>query len=130
MMTPELKYLSFSVVLGMAQLMLAASAATQQRGVAWNLSARDAKLPELTGVAGRLDRAFNNFKETFPFFLAAIFLVSILKVENTTSALGAQLYFFGRVLYVPLYATGTPVVRSLVWGVSLLGIVLVLSALL
>ena len=42
---------------------------------------------------------------------------------------GAQLYFWARVLYVPLYAVGLPLVRSLVWNVATLGIILLLLAL-
>ena len=41
-----------------------------------------------------------------------------------------QLYFWARLVYVPLYAAGIPYVRSLVWVVSLLGIVLLLWRLL
>jgi uncharacterized MAPEG superfamily protein len=42
--------------------------------------------------------------------------------------LGAQLYFWARIAFVPVYALGIPVVRTLVWTVSLVGIVLVLQA--
>jgi len=41
-----------------------------------------------------------------------------------------QLYFWARLIYLPLYAAGVPYVRSLVWLVSLLGIVMLLWALL
>jgi len=43
---------------------------------------------------------------------------------------GAQLYFWARVAYLPLYAFGVPLVRSLVWNVAVLGIALLLIALL
>ena len=46
------------------------------------------------------------------------------------SALGATLYFWARLIYVPLYAFGVPFIRSVVWGVSLVGIALLLVALL
>ena len=42
---------------------------------------------------------------------------------------GAQLYFWGRVVYVPLYASGVFLVRSLVWNVPTLGIILILLSL-
>ena len=37
------------------------------------------------------------------------------------TAFGAQLWFWARVLYLPLYLAGIPYVRSLVWGASLIG---------
>jgi uncharacterized MAPEG superfamily protein len=43
---------------------------------------------------------------------------------------GARLYFWGRLAYVPLYAGGVPLIRSLVWNVATIGIVLVLAAVL
>lgn len=125
----ELKMLFCSVILGIIQLLFAAHLSTMQRGIHWNVSPRDEKMPELTGVAGRVDRAFKNFMETFPFFIAAVLMVQITTLANTTTALGAQLYLYSRVIYLPLYALGVPYLRSLVWGISLLGIILVMSAL-
>jgi uncharacterized MAPEG superfamily protein len=40
--------------------------------------------------------------------------------------LGSQIYFYARVLYLPLYVAGIPVVRTLVWTAASLGIVMVL----
>lgn len=42
---------------------------------------------------------------------------------------GARLYFGARVAYVPLYAAGVPLIRSLVWNVATIGIVLLVAAL-
>ena len=53
----ELQILAWACLLGIAQLLLAAQFSTKQRGMEWNISARDTKAPELTGIAGRLDRA-------------------------------------------------------------------------
>ena len=57
---------------------------------------------------------------------------SIRRVCHATRVLtvwGAALYFWGRVVYVPLYAFGVPYIRSLVWLVSLAGLVMVLASL-
>ncbi|HEY0333567.1 MAG TPA: MAPEG family protein [Stenotrophomonas sp.] len=122
----ELRVLAWSVALGLLQLMLAAGASTAQRGSKWNVSARDGTPPALAGVAARLDRALRNFLESFAFFAVAALAVVAAQRTDGHSALGVQLYFWARVLYVPLYAFGVPVVRSLVWTVSIVGIVLVL----
>ena len=41
----------------------------------------------------------------------------------------AGLYFFGRLVYLPLYAFGVAYVRSLAWAVSLAGLIMVIAAL-
>lgn len=128
-MTIEIQMLAWAIALGVLQLLTAATLSTLQRGPKHAVSARDAVMPALTGMAGRMDRAFGNFMETFPFFAAALLAVLVSGQSNATSALGAQLYFWARVAYVPLYALGVPYLRTLVWTVSLIGLVMVLAAL-
>src|SRR5438552_2008837 len=101
--------LTFSAVLGLAQLFAAAGGSTMQRGTKWNFSPRDQKVSELTGVAGRLDRAFKNFLETFGFFVAAVLVVVFANSGTSTSALGAQIYLFARLVYLGIYVAGIPV---------------------
>jgi uncharacterized MAPEG superfamily protein len=125
----ELKMLFYSALLGIVQLLIATHLSTMQRGVKWNLSPRDEKVPELTGVAGRMDRAFKNFMETFPFFIVAIIIVQITQMQSSSSSIGAMLYFWTRLLYVPLYAAGIPGVRTFIWVISFIGIVMVLGSL-
>lgn len=128
-MPVEIQVLAWSILLGVVQLFIAAALMTQQRGLKWNASARDGDPPPLTGVAGRADRALRNFLETFPFFAAAAVAVTATGSGDTGTALGAQLWFWARVLYVPLYLAGIPYVRSLVWGVALVGMLLVVLGL-
>jgi uncharacterized MAPEG superfamily protein len=127
-MTIELKILAWSVVLGLVQIILSAHAASLQVGYRYTATAREAR-PPLTGVAGRLERALRNFLETFPLFAAAVLLVHVAGRHGSLSAVGAGLYLGARVVYVPLYAAAVPLVRSLVWNVAAVGIVLILSAL-
>ena len=129
-MTTELSMLLWSVVLGLVQIALVAAFSLSRRGVVWAVSARDEAGPALVGIGGRLDRARANFLETFPFFLAAVLAAHLLQVHDSLTILGAQLYFWARLLYVPAYATGIPYLRSLIWGVSIVGIVLLLVAVL
>jgi uncharacterized MAPEG superfamily protein len=81
-------------------------------------------------VAGRLDRALKNFGETFPLFVAAVLCAHLADRHNALTIWGAHLYFWAPLVYLPLYAFGVPLVRSLVWNVAVLGIVLLLLALL
>lgn len=126
----ELRFLGWAVVLGIVQLLLQATLMTLQRGSRWNVGPRDGTPPPLTGVAARAERALRNFLETFPFFAAAVLAVVAAGRTGAASVLGVQLYLWARVLYVPLYLAGVPYLRSLVWAVSVAGIVLVLRPLL
>src|SRR5688572_20916259 len=130
MLTTELQLLAWSVVLGILHILIAATATLMHRGPLWSAGSRDAPVQPLPGVGGRLVRAQQNFLETFPFFAAAVLAVALLGRYSDTTELGAQLYFWGRVLYLPLYAAGIFAVRSLVWGVATAGIVMVLWTLL
>jgi uncharacterized MAPEG superfamily protein len=129
-LSTELKMLFYSSLLGIFQLLFATYLKTAKRGLKWNLSARDEKMPDLTGEAGRMDRAFKNFMETFPFFIAAIVMVQITQIHSTLSSAGAMIYFWARLVYVPLYAAGIPGVRTLVWSISFVGLIMVIAALL
>jgi uncharacterized MAPEG superfamily protein len=126
----EIQMLGWSIVLGLVQVMIAAGAVTRERGLAWNASARDGVPPAPGPLAARLQRAQANFLETFPFFAAAVLAVVLTQRQDSTTALAVQIYFWARLVYVPLYAAGIPYLRSLVWVVSLVGIVLLLWRLL
>lgn len=128
-MTTELSMLCWSVVLGLLQIAIAATCSVSQRGLGWAAGARDAVLPPLTGIGGRLDRARANFLETFPLFLAVVLAAHLLQRHDHMTVLGAQLYFWARLIYVPLYVAGIPYVRTLAWAVSIVGVVLLLVAL-
>jgi uncharacterized MAPEG superfamily protein len=127
-MNLELAMLVASCALCLVQIIAASHSASLQRGYRWTASARDAAVPPLTGVAGRLERALRNFLETFPIFVAAVLLVHVLGREGTLSRWGAILYFSGRLVYLPLYAAGIPLIRSLIWNVAVAGIALLLIA--
>lgn len=125
-MSLELSVLAWGCVLALVHIFAAAAVKTRQYGVAWNIGARDAALPEPDPVVGRLTRAQANFFETFPVLIAAILLVEATGRTGSGTAAGALIWLVARIVYLPLYAAGVPVLRSLVFGASVFGIVLVL----
>lgn len=129
-MTTELTLLGWTLVLALAQILLTAAARTRETGLSYNMSARDTQAPPMGKLTGRLQRAQANLFETLPLFAAAVLVAHASGRAGALSLLGAQLYLGARVLYVPLYAFGVPLVRSLVWGVSLAGLVMILYAIL
>ena len=129
-MTPEFIVLAGVLILAIVQIGLAATVRTAELGVKWNAGARDGEVPPPGTLAGRLIRAQSNLFETLPIFAAAVIMAHIAGKDGTTlTFVGTHLYFFGRLVYVPLYALGVPYVRSLVWLVAAAGLVMVLAAL-
>lgn len=128
-MTVELQMLAWSVVLGLVQIAIATTGSIARQGLGWVLGPRDGEPKPLGKVAARLDRARGNFLETFPLFAAAVLAAYLLQRHDGITALGAQLYFWARLAYVPVYAAGIPYLRTLIWTVSLAGIVMLLAAL-
>ncbi len=126
----ELLMLALSVILGLVQIVLPAWGAVSSRGLRWALGPRDEVFPPVSGISGRLGRALRNFLETFPLFAAALLAVMASGRTDALSILGAELYFWARLFYVPVYAIGIAGLRTLIWLVSILGIVLILLVLL
>jgi uncharacterized MAPEG superfamily protein len=125
----ELQTVFCAVLLGLVQLVLSILFSIGGRGLPWAAGPRDEGWPAIGTFGGRIERAYKNFLETFPFFLAAALLVHALGKSTHTSVLGAEIYLWARVLYVPAYALAIPFTRTLIWGASLVGILMVLAAL-
>jgi len=128
LLSVEILGLLAGIGLGIVHIVLASHSASLQRGYRWSAGPRDESLPPLQGVAGRLARACSNYLETFPFFAAAGLAVVVTNSHSAWSAWGVYLYLAGRLAYLPLYAFGVYLVRSLAWNVATLGIVLLCLA--
>jgi uncharacterized MAPEG superfamily protein len=128
-MTTELLMLALSVLLGFVHITASALATTAQYGSKWNVGPRDEDMPPLKSVAGRLNRALRNFQETFPLFAAVVLIADAVNRHGPLAVWGSELYFVARVLYLPIYAAGIPVVRSVVWIAATLGIFMIFIAL-
>ena len=127
-MSIELKLLGWTLVLALVQIFLPSHLRTKETGTAYNAGPRDDAGPTVGVVTGRLQRAQQNLYETLPLFGFAILLAHVAGREGSLTAWGAWLYFVARVVYVPLYARGIPYVRSMVWIVSFVGLLMVLLA--
>lgn len=124
--TEELRMLWASALLGLVQLVLAVLFSLAARGLPWGAGARDEPAAPMSKTGARVERAWHNYRETFPIFAALVLLATAMNVHDRAIALGADLFFYGRVLYVPLYAFGIPYLRTVSWFAAIVGIVLVL----
>ena len=129
-MDAELTYLAWTLVLALVQLLAAASVFVTTMGLAYGASSREGPAPRQLGpLGGRLDRAFRNLLETLPIAAAAILIAHVAGRHNALTGWGAALYFWGRLAFALVYAAGVPYLRTLVWNISILGIVLVIAGL-
>lgn len=94
-----------------------------------NLGNRDHVRP-LTVVGERAARALANMHEALPVFLALALLNMIVGTVAASAITGATVFLIARVLYVGIYVAGIAVVRTLLWGVSWVGLVMMLVPLL
>jgi uncharacterized MAPEG superfamily protein len=125
-MTTELTMLAWGCVLALVHIFAGVRVKTRQYGTAWNMGARDEALPPPEPIVGRLARAQANFFETFPILAAAVLVVTAAGLEDRWTAIGAILWLAMRVLYLPVYAAGIARVRTLIFLLSIAGIVMVL----
>ena len=126
-MTTELSVLAWGCVLALVHIFAAAQVKTKQYGTKWNMGARDEELPPPNPLVGRLTRAQANFFETFPLVIAAILIVQAAGLNSKWTAIGAMVWLGARVIYLPLYAMGVPMVRTLVFMASLVGLLMILT---
>lgn len=129
-MTTELTLLGWTLALALGQIALASALRTMETGLSFNMSARDGEGPPKRPLTARLQRAQANLFETLPLFAGAVLIAHAAGIHSSQTVLGCQLYLAARVLYVPLYAAGVPVLRTLVWGVSVWGLIMLFKAIL
>ena len=128
-MTPELAYLLWSVALAVVQVVVAVSGATLQVGLP-TLAGNREGLPEITGWAGRAQRAHRNMLENLVLFAILVLTAKAANIGTPTTILGAQLFFWGRLAYALIYIAGVPWLRTGAWAVSVVGLLLIFQQLL
>ncbi|MEM8536983.1 MAG: MAPEG family protein [Pseudomonadota bacterium] len=124
-MTPELTVLALAGLLQGVQFALYSVAANLQVGPKTAMSPRDSKI-ELSGGAGRLQRALNNHFEGLILFTLAVVLITLADKGTGLSAACAWGYLIARILYVPAYYFGLAPWRSLIWMVGFLATMLMI----
>ena len=124
-MPVELKILALGALLLFVHIFTATRFKTAQYGRKWNVSARDEPLPPANPMTGRLMRAQANFEETFPIAIVALLGVVVAGRTSPWTAIGGWIWLGARVVYLPLYAAGVPVIRTIVWTIGIAGLAIV-----
>ncbi len=128
-MSVELTMLLWTVALFFVQLAAQIVADWMEHGTAYLLGSRD-DYSTPTGIGGRIERAYYNLLESLAPFAALVIVATFTGQVNEWTALGAQIYFWGRVAYFPLYVLAIPFLRTLVWLASMAGLAMILWQLL
>jgi uncharacterized MAPEG superfamily protein len=123
-MKPELMLLVWAVVLTLVQAVVAVNGAVMQVGLP-TLAGNREGLPDMTGWAGRAARAHRNMLENLVLFAVLVLVAVFTGKTNAMTLLGAQIFLWARVAYAAVYVIGLPWIRTGVWGVSVVGLVMI-----
>lgn len=123
-MKPELMLLAWAVALTVVQMLVAVTGAFMRVGLPPLVGNRD-NFPALTGWVGRADRAHHNMLESLVLFAALVLAVVAANKTSDTTLMGAQIFFWARVAYAVVYLIGIAYLRTAVWLVSVIGLVLI-----
>ena len=96
------------------------------RGMLLAFGNRD-NLREASAVAGRAERTARNTLENFVLFAALALVAQAAGAANERVILGAHIFFWARIAYIPVYVAGITYVRTAVWLVSIIGLGLMLA---
>jgi uncharacterized MAPEG superfamily protein len=122
----ELNLLVWSVALCVLQMLIAVITAQGQVGLPPLIGNREG-FPELKGIAGRASRAYVNMLANLVLFAILVLVVAVSGKSNATTALGAQLFFWARLVYAVIYLLGIPWARTIAWAISIVGLVLIFT---
>jgi uncharacterized MAPEG superfamily protein len=128
-MTPDLKYLVWAAALTMVQLLVVIVGATMQFPMPVLAGNRETAV-EGRGWVGRAQRAHRNMLESLVLFAILVLVAQVTGRANAMTALGAALFFYGRLSYAAIYWAGITWVRTVAWAIASTGLVLILLQLL
>jgi uncharacterized MAPEG superfamily protein len=80
------------------------------------------------GFAMRTDRASRNMLENLVLFTALALVASIGGVTDPHVELGARIFYWARLAYIPIYMIGVPVARTGVWAIGVIGMGLIFAS--
>ena len=123
-MKPELALVVWAVLLTFVQMLVAVSGATLQVGLPTLAGNREGLAP-CTGWAGRAARAHHNMLESLVLFAALVLVAVAAGRTNSMTLLGAQIFFWARLVYALVYLAGIPCLRTAGWCVSVIGLALI-----
>lgn len=126
-MTFELNTLLWTVFLLFALLAYQGYLVPKTHGFRWGLGSRDeARDPSI--MQGRAARTVNNHLQSMALFTPLVLIAQQMGVSNELTVWGAGLFLTARVIFAWCYIGGVPVLRSVAWGASVVGLTMITIA--
>ncbi|MEM8987807.1 MAG: MAPEG family protein [Pseudomonadota bacterium] len=123
-MTPELEALFAATAILLIVLAVQGALTPVKQGLKWGLGPRD-EPRDLSVLQGRAARVVANHMEAMALFTPLALIVHLGDLSSGLTAAGAWIFVAARALFALVYLMGVPVVRSLVWGVGVAGLLMV-----
>jgi uncharacterized MAPEG superfamily protein len=123
-MPMEINLLIWATGLTFIQMLVAAIGSMSQNSLITLVGNRE-NLNKTYGWAARAQRAHKNMLENIVLFAILVLATKITGTSNELTILGAQLFFWGRVAFFVIYVIGVPWIRTVSWGTSIVGLILI-----
>jgi uncharacterized MAPEG superfamily protein len=120
----ELNLIVWSVALCVLQMLISAILTQSQVGLTTMVGNRE-DFPVLLGMPGRARRAHENMVANLVLFASLMLVVAFTGKSSAMTALGAQLFFWGRLVYAIAYLLGIRYVRTVFWAISMAGLFII-----
>ena len=130
MMTKTLMIVAELVVINWALIVAASlikAKAWKPAGLIAAMGNRDTP-EDCNGFPARTDRAAKNMLENMVLFTALALVATVGGVTDPHVELGARIFFWARLVYIPIYMIGIPVARTAVWAISIVGMGLIFAS--
>ena len=112
--------LSFLLVLIQITIPILISLFTNNVKLSYLFSPRDDEAKTSVYV-DRANRSLKNLFETLPIFIGVVLLSIINNVDNTSLAI---IWLLARIIYVPVYIFGINYLRTGIWAISLICLII------
>ncbi len=119
----ETSYIILSVALFFGMILVQSLVSIKHHGLVPLAGARD-EMKAPTFLLERMKRANQNMIEAMVMFVPLTLIVIHTDQLSMSTAVGAAMFFWGRLVYAPLYWFGVSWFRTVAWGVSMAGIAL------
>ncbi len=125
----ELTCLELSVVLWLVHVLVQTAFGNAQLPSRYLLGSRDGPAEARGVLYGRACRALGNYLENFTPFVALALALIVTQRTGGAGAIGATIWILARIAYLPIYVFGIIYVRTLAWGISIVGLIMMLERL-
>jgi uncharacterized MAPEG superfamily protein len=125
----ELTCLELSVALWVVHVLVQAGAGNAELPSGYLFTSRDKPAAARGLLFGRATRALANYVENLTPFVALALALIVTQRTGGGGALGATIWILARIVYVPIYLLGVVYVRTAVYAISIIGLLMMLRRL-